>query len=111
NTVNKLFSLSHDAPVGVMIWGSADLCGVPWEVIIKEYRRQLGTKRFDSLEDYCSDLRAFLYGASFFTPELQDTEAFQVAAQMFSNLLVDSILKKMHAHFEQHGSVTRQQIV
>jgi hypothetical protein len=35
---NKLFELNCDDPVGIMINGNMDLLGVPWELIIKDFR-------------------------------------------------------------------------
>lgn len=49
NTVNKLFTLSKYEPVGVMVFGSAELHGVPWELIIKMYRRELDRNKFNTL--------------------------------------------------------------
>jgi hypothetical protein len=34
NTVNKLFALSKYQPVGIMVFDSAELIGLPWEPII-----------------------------------------------------------------------------
>jgi hypothetical protein len=51
NTVNKLFTLSKYHPVGIMVYGSAQILGVPWETIIKIYRKRLGARDFDHLED------------------------------------------------------------
>lgn len=42
NSANKLFSLSRYAPVGVIIYANADLMRIPVEIIIKEYKNQLG---------------------------------------------------------------------
>jgi len=39
NSADKLFSLSKHHPVGIMIYGNASFMGVPWETIIKIYRR------------------------------------------------------------------------
>ena len=44
NTVNKLFTLSKYYPIGIMIYGSAQFMGVPWESVIKIYRKQLKEK-------------------------------------------------------------------
>ena len=45
-SANKIFSLSKYHPVGVMVYNSAQFIGgVPWETIIKSYRRDLGTER------------------------------------------------------------------
>ncbi len=46
NSANKLFALSKFAPVGVMIYNSVSLGGIPYETLIKEYRRKLGRKSF-----------------------------------------------------------------
>ncbi|MDZ7796172.1 MAG: hypothetical protein U5N56_03610 [Candidatus Marinimicrobia bacterium] len=53
NTANKVFALSKYAPVGIMIYGNADLTGVPWETIIKMFREYLSDQRKNKLEEYC----------------------------------------------------------
>ena len=35
---NKLFQLSRTHPVGLMIHGAASVQGVPWELLIKDFR-------------------------------------------------------------------------
>ncbi len=60
NTVNKLFTLSKYAPVGVMIYGNADFMGIPWETIIKRFREKLGTKQFSELNEYATEFRRHL---------------------------------------------------
>ena len=57
---NKIFQLSNHHPVGMMIFDSADLLKVPWEVIVKEFRSVLGTKIFNSLDGYASEFFSFL---------------------------------------------------
>jgi len=59
-SADKLFHLSRDAPVGVMIYGKADFVGIPCETIVKEYRRALGNERFDSTEEYANSFLTFL---------------------------------------------------
>ncbi len=39
NSAVKLFSLSKTEPIGIMIYGSADLSSTPWEIIIKQYKK------------------------------------------------------------------------
>jgi len=60
NTVNKLFTLSKTEPIGVMVFGSASIMNVPWETVIKTYRKQLGSKSFDTLKSYADDFFDFL---------------------------------------------------
>ncbi|VWB65202.1 hypothetical protein BLA23254_03029 [Burkholderia lata] len=58
---NKIFQLSHTEPVGVMIFGTASVCGMPWEVVIKAYRAApLETNKFDSVQEYAEDFFSFL---------------------------------------------------
>ncbi len=60
-SANKLFALSPYQPVGVMVYGSAFFMGVPWETIIKVYRRTSSPPRgFDTLEEYARDFISFL---------------------------------------------------
>lgn len=60
NTANKLFTLSKYHPVGIMIYGSADLMGVPWSTLIKMYREHLGDNGFDTTEDYAKDFCRYI---------------------------------------------------
>jgi hypothetical protein len=55
NTANKLFMLSKFHPVGIMVYGSAEIMGVPWEIIVKVYRSRLGERNFDKLEQFSKD--------------------------------------------------------
>ncbi|HHT9114254.1 MAG TPA: hypothetical protein ACFYD0_13115, partial [Candidatus Wunengus sp. YC65] len=44
-SANKLFALSKFHPVGIMVYGNAIFMDVPWETIIKIYRKDLGKKK------------------------------------------------------------------
>jgi hypothetical protein len=77
NTVNKLFGLSKYHPVGVMIYGSADLTGVPWETIIKLFRRHLGRRSRPRLEDYAEELKKFLTGNTTLFPATAQAQALR----------------------------------
>lgn len=60
NSANKLFALSKVAPVGVIIYSSADVMGIPVEIIIKQYKKDLAQKAFDTLDEYVDDFIAYL---------------------------------------------------
>lgn len=60
NSANKLFSLSRIAPVGVIIYADATLMEIPVEIIVKEYKKNLGDKTFGTLKEYVDDFLAFL---------------------------------------------------
>ena len=60
NSALKLFALSKTEPVGVMVYGSSSLVGVPWETIIKVFRKELGSKSYDTLRGYSESFMNFL---------------------------------------------------
>ena len=62
NTANKVFALSKYSPVGIMVYNTMELGGVPWETLIKDYRRHLAKQKFDYLEEYADDFFDFLSG-------------------------------------------------
>ncbi|EOZ5530379.1 hypothetical protein ACQSNA_002287 [Vibrio metschnikovii] len=60
NNAEKLFAITKHHPVGLMIYGSSDLLGIPWELIIKQHRVKLGTDSFPSLKEYASSFFEFV---------------------------------------------------
>lgn len=69
NSANKLFTLSKYQPVGIMIYDSADLLSVPWEIIIKEYRRTLADTTFNTLQEYADHFWDFIKNDTKFFPD------------------------------------------
>ncbi|OKO72135.1 hypothetical protein [Bradyrhizobium sp. NAS96.2] len=49
---NKLFELSEKKPVGLMIYNSLDFYGYPWEVLIKDFRKEKGSTACESVCDW-----------------------------------------------------------
>ena len=60
NSADKLFMLSKRHPVGVMVYNNASLLGIPWETLLKIFRRHLGATEFGTLEEYGYKLLEFL---------------------------------------------------
>ena len=60
NSANKLFALSKVAPVGAIIYANAEVMGIPVEILIKQYKRDLGQKTFNLLEEYVDDFVAYM---------------------------------------------------
>lgn len=60
NTADKLFSLSKHHPIGIMIYGNASFMGVPWETVIKIYRKKLDKNTFNTLQEYSDSFFGFL---------------------------------------------------
>lgn len=51
---NKIFSLGPQHDIGVMIYNAGDFLGIPWEVIIKQFRIECDKKRFATVSE-CLD--------------------------------------------------------
>ena len=52
DSANKLFQLSKSSPIAIMAYGSGSLESVPWETIVKEFRRDLGDTAYETVEQY-----------------------------------------------------------
>ncbi len=67
NTANKVFTLSKYHPVSIAIYNNSELIGVPWEIVIKEYRKNLDEKGFDTLQQYVDNFFEFLAARCYFS--------------------------------------------
>lgn len=66
NSANKIFTLSKYHPVGIAIYNSAQIMGIPWEILIKEYRKQIEEKSFSTLAEYKDDFFKWLSDNGYF---------------------------------------------
>jgi hypothetical protein len=104
-SANKIFTLSKYHPVGVMIYGNADLMGVPWELLIKSYRRHLGSRAFDRLDEYATDFMQYLARAdAFFPREAQADYVSRIVQGVFEHL-VEQITQSVQQTVEEHGTI------
>jgi hypothetical protein len=110
NTINKLFTLSKYAPVGVMVYGNAHISGVPWETIVKEYRAHLGTSRFPTLQEYADGLIKFIESNGSLFPEDQELQEVQTHALGFFTQIRSQVLRDLDEAIASKGSVTDAQV-
>lgn len=93
NSANKIFTLSKYHPVAVMTYNNAAFMGVPWDIIIKEYRKQLKDKSFPCLKDYVDDFISYLHMRKFFCDE-QTQQVFMIyLLDSYLNICRNEILK------------------
>jgi ATP-dependent protease HslVU (ClpYQ) peptidase subunit len=57
---NKIFQLCDSAPIGAMIYGSAELAGMPWETLIKLFRSEHGRASYSTVSECFTRLKVFL---------------------------------------------------
>lgn len=99
-SVDKMFNLSNDAPVGVMIYGGASFLELMWETIVKEYRRRLGDQQFDLLSGYADDFLLFLTDLEVFPENVQDQQVSMLVHIYFGHIL-ERIGMRLNAEAEQ----------
>lgn len=108
NTSIKLFSLSKHEPVGIMIYGSADLMGMPWEILIKSYRKSLGEKAFSTLKEYQEDFFEYLANNAF-KESFYETYVSQRAIDYFVYVL-ETADKHVDEHIQANGEISTEEI-
>jgi hypothetical protein len=89
---NKVFQLTNMQPVGLMIFDSADVLNVPWEVIIKSFRDDFGKKSFNEVEEYATELLEYLnQNQRFFPGAKQEEQIIRSAQAVAFNVIMDAI--------------------
>ena len=99
NSANKIFALSRHQPVGIMIYGNAGFMGVPWETIIKLYRKKLGNKSFPTINEYTEDFFNFLC-----TEKKLFNEEY---IKYFTEIFLTKIAKNKFKEIEEKSSIPR----
>ena len=101
NTADKMFTLSKYAPVGILIYNSSSLMGIELELIIKEYRKSLGDKKYSTLEEYSNSFIDFCID---FTNKYSGIE-------MQIELINSQILNKCDYIFKVSLDIVRKEIL
>lgn len=84
NHANKIFELSRREPVGIALCGNMDFMKIPWEQIIKMYRKQLSDRQFPSVIEYANDFFAFVRKKMLFrTKNLPPKQKFRFLLILF----------------------------
>lgn len=101
NSALKVFSLSKVAPVGVMIYGNAQLLDVPWEVLIKTFRETLGNRTLPSLSDYAQQFIIYVSEHTEFFPATSQSHWMDSNVRGYYQLIREQFLKDIQARFEE----------
>ena len=96
NHANKIFELSRVNPIGVALCGSLAFEGVEWEDIIKMYRKSIGDKALDTVDDYARDFWSYVRTTilSRFTNEQKADSKFVI--QRFLNEAFETVVEKLN---------------
>lgn len=97
--VNKIFNIMHNKPVGLMIYGTGSLQGMPWELIAKAFRTDRSDAAHEKLPGYADDLFGYIAGNRDMFSEDQQQAALQTSisestASLAYQILFDENYKK-----------------
>lgn len=110
NSALKLFSLSKIAPVGVMVYGNADLMDVPWETLIKTYRKEIGGSTYKALKEYAEGFVNYLNNnPALFPAETQKQWMLGNVTSYFC-LIRDEFFQELHPILEEKGQIEASEV-
>jgi len=108
-SADKIFALSRKTPIGVMIYGSADLLGLPWETIVKAYREEAGDMVLPTVDDHAKAFLDFLRGDHLFSIELQDKRYISLVTGYFQ-MLRQQIRKRAKTTIAEEKPITNKEV-
>jgi hypothetical protein len=90
-SANKIFALSKYHPVGIMVFANAQFLNVPWETIIKQYRRELGDRSFPTLAEHADHFLKYFDGQrDLFPPDAQERSIATVTEALCATVMEDT---------------------
>jgi len=108
---NKIFTLSKYAPVGVMIYGSSQFMGIPWETIIKEFRKTLANQKFNSIQEYASHFIEFIKTHNLILTEDELKNSFIPYLNGYFDFIISQIKENVQKHIEINKKVSDDEII
>lgn len=90
NSATKLFTLSSQHFVGIMIYGNAAYMNIPWSVIIKTFREKIGSDTKEYLKEYLDEFIEYIK-----TFKVNDSDESQFI-QILSNSLLNSLNQRFN---------------
>ena len=108
---NKLFELSRVHPVGIMLYNATAFFDVPWEVIIKDFRREKGDLSCDHVYVWTDTFRRYVDTHSIFKPSVDRQRAFveQLFLDYLSNVMAEWSAKAEVLFFAKQTSSIKKQ--
>lgn len=109
STANKLFALSYNHSIGIMIHNNSFFMGLPWETIIHLYREKVENIKFPTLENCVENFIDFIETSGIWSKEIQIENAIQEFETYHENIFSDLINSITIAYEETPGlELTRE---
>ncbi|MEM7428114.1 MAG: hypothetical protein AAF441_18635 [Pseudomonadota bacterium] len=104
NSIEKLFRLTSNGKVAIMVYEATEFMNIPWETLIADYRARLGDGEFDSVAAHAADFIDYL-GSIEVSADEEDAILLSALTAHYSNLadrLRDTLARQMR---DDHSSV------
>lgn len=101
---NKLFELVKGVPIGVMIYNSVELAGIPWETLIKSYRARRNDTGQGSVQDCVTGFLDFVQNCIEHSPYAisQDDQLAGMAMEILSSVVLAQIGPSMKSDHDEN---------
>ena len=109
-SANKIFALSKYHPVALMIYDNAQFLGVPWDTIVKQYRRQLRDDCFPTLQGHAENFLKFLQSSPQLFPPVTEEQAAGALAYSICTKIMSEALERVDARVKAGEELTEQEI-
>ena len=103
-SANKLFALSYDNPIGIMVYQNATFMGIPWETIIKVYRNNYNGIKFDTLEEHAENFIQFLENSRELFPKSLQEKIFLSNIYSYFSHIKETIVNGVKSNIEKHDN-------
>lgn len=110
SSAEKLFMLTPSSPVGVMVYDSGNLLGVPWETVIKVYCQRHGTEAPPTLAEYAKLFREYLANSRELFPDSAQADFVGRIASSYYGYLFGLLRKQIDLKTESSGKVSGDEI-
>lgn len=110
NTVNKLFALSKYHPVGIMIYDNASIMDIPWETVIKEFRKKLNDDKCDTLLEYYDKFINFIEDENIIFSNSDQERYYYNLLSVYFYIIQEQIDKNIKNQIDCTGGLTEKEI-
>lgn len=110
NTATKIFCLSDEHPIGVMIFNSVEFMGTPWDLIFNLYRKEQGGKARQSVQEYAEDFIYFLKSKDYFSNEESREQYFTQELAAYYDMAKTEVSEQLQEEGEDENNIVRAKL-
>jgi hypothetical protein len=105
-SADKLFQLSASAPIGIMVYGNASFVNLPWETIVKSFRRDIGISNLLTVDEYATRLIDYISENRELIPEaIEERQIRNLILSLYFNIR-ENIRERIDEEAEQRNEIS-----